>query len=239
MFPRLRIITELTHASNMRFMQFDADDQYALQQSKYEKKERKRGSSMPYMFRLPFAQGGVFSANMLDRLLYQAHVKKLCSGFYSFKITSDDLWIGTYGRLYQKLCASVADIPIGIYRTMLMDTEAKLRVPKDNMEGLRKISKVNISDMVYCKMQKLGIPIEDYEYDEKLGTISYVIINPSLDITLEAGDIVYVIKSPVSEDATNHQCTDPRRGLQRQKFNLQTPLLNVTSKEKLKREEES
>ncbi|VDN00573.1 unnamed protein product, partial [Onchocerca ochengi] len=37
MFPRLRIITELTHASNMRFMQFDADDQYALQQSKYEK----------------------------------------------------------------------------------------------------------------------------------------------------------------------------------------------------------
>lgn len=30
---------------------------------------------MPYMFRLPFAQGGVFSANMLDRLLYQAHVK--------------------------------------------------------------------------------------------------------------------------------------------------------------------
>lgn len=30
---------------------------------------------MPFMFRLPFAQGGVFSANMLDRLLYQAVVK--------------------------------------------------------------------------------------------------------------------------------------------------------------------
>lgn len=37
MFPKLRLITELTHSSNMRFMQFDADDQYALQQSKYEK----------------------------------------------------------------------------------------------------------------------------------------------------------------------------------------------------------
>lgn len=31
------------------------------------------------------------------------------------------------------------------------------------------------------------------EYDEKLGAISYVIINPSLDTTLEAGDIVCVI----------------------------------------------
>lgn len=34
-------------------------------------KERKRGSNMPFMFRLPFAQGGVFSANMMDRILYQ------------------------------------------------------------------------------------------------------------------------------------------------------------------------
>ncbi|VDN44355.1 unnamed protein product [Gongylonema pulchrum] len=100
-------------------------------------KERKRGSSMPYMFRLPFAQGGVFSANMLDRLLYQAHVKDYVVDFIrlllgidhsrgsgylaSFKITTDDLWIRTYGRLYQKLCGSVADIPIGIYRTMQMD----------------------------------------------------------------------------------------------------------------------
>ena len=37
MFPNLRIITELSHASNMRFMQFDAYDKYALQQSKFEK----------------------------------------------------------------------------------------------------------------------------------------------------------------------------------------------------------
>ncbi|EJD75354.1 CBR-SLO-2 protein [Loa loa] len=255
MFPRLRIITELTHASNMRFMQFDPDDRYALQQSKYEKKERNRGSSMPYMFRLPFAQGGVFSANMLDRLLYQAHVKNYVVDFIrlllgidqskgsgyltSFKITSDDLWIGTYGRLYQKLCASVADIPIGIYRTMQMDSEVKLEVSKDDMERSRKSNKMNVSDLVHCTMQKLGIPRENYEYDAKLGTISYVIINPSLDITLEAGDIVYVIKAPISEDAANQQRTDPRRGLQRQKFSLQTPSYNVISEEEPKKEEES
>ncbi|KAG8132767.1 hypothetical protein E2320_010590 [Naja naja] len=57
------------------------------------------------MFRLPFAAGRVFSISMLDTLLYQ------------MKITEDDLWIRTYARLYQKLCSSTGDIPIGIYRT--------------------------------------------------------------------------------------------------------------------------
>ena len=33
------------------------------------------------------------------------------------------MWIKSYGRLYQKLCASVGDIPIGIYRTKAMDNQ--------------------------------------------------------------------------------------------------------------------
>ena len=33
------------------------------------------------------------------------------------KISEEDLWIRTYGRLFQKLCSSSAEIPIGIYRT--------------------------------------------------------------------------------------------------------------------------
>lgn len=43
------------------------------------------------------------------------------------KITEEDLWIRTYGRLFQKLCSSSAEIPIGIYRTeshMFSNTEA-------------------------------------------------------------------------------------------------------------------
>lgn len=36
---------------------------------------------------------------------------------FQMKITEEDLWIRTYGRLYQKLCSSTGDIPIGIYRT--------------------------------------------------------------------------------------------------------------------------
>lgn len=45
------------------------------------------------------------------------------------KITEEDLWIRTYGRLFQKLCSSSAEIPIGIYRTeshMFSNSEASL-----------------------------------------------------------------------------------------------------------------
>lgn len=38
-------------------------------------REKERGSHISYMFRLPFAAGSVFSASMLDTLLYQAFVK--------------------------------------------------------------------------------------------------------------------------------------------------------------------
>lgn len=37
MFPSVRIITELSQSSNMRFMQFRASDTYALHLSKMEK----------------------------------------------------------------------------------------------------------------------------------------------------------------------------------------------------------
>lgn len=44
---------------------------------------------------------------------------------FQMKITEADLWIGTYGRLFQKLCSSSAEIPIGVYRTQshLFSTE--------------------------------------------------------------------------------------------------------------------
>ncbi|XP_069772372.1 potassium channel subfamily T member 1 [Narcine bancroftii] len=135
LFPSLSIVTELTHPSNMRFMQFRAKDCYSLALSKLEKKEREKGSNLAFMFRLPFAAGRVFSISMLDTLLYQSFVKDYMipiarlllgldttpgSGYLcAMKITEDDLWIRTYGRLFQKLCSSSAEIPVGIYRTEL------------------------------------------------------------------------------------------------------------------------
>ncbi|XP_068167977.1 potassium channel subfamily T member 1 [Antennarius striatus] len=150
LFPSLSIITELTHPSNMRFMQFRAKDCYSLALSKLEKIERDKGSNLAFMFRLPFAAGRVFSISMLDTLLYQSFVKDYMiaiarlllgldttpgSGYLcALKITEEDLWIRTYGRLFQKLCSSSAEIPIGIYRTeshMFSTSESQMSI---NME---------------------------------------------------------------------------------------------------------
>ncbi|XP_059403592.1 potassium channel subfamily T member 1-like isoform X3 [Carassius carassius] len=159
LFPSLSIITELTHPSNMRFMQFRAKDCYSLALSKLEKIERDKGSNLAFMFRLPFAAGRVFSISMLDTLLYQSFVKDYMiliarlllgldttpgSGYLcAMKVTEEDLWIRTYGRLFQKLCSSSAEIPIGIYRTeshMFSSSESQVSVedsedPRDRRES--------------------------------------------------------------------------------------------------------
>uniref|UniRef100_A0AAY4CKU5 RCK N-terminal domain-containing protein n=1 Tax=Denticeps clupeoides TaxID=299321 RepID=A0AAY4CKU5_9TELE len=156
LFPSLSIITELTHPSNMRFMQFRAKDCYSLALSKLEKIERDKGSNLAFMFRLPFAAGRVFSISMLDTLLYQSFVKDYMiaiarlllgldttpgSGYLcAIKVTEEDLWIRTYGRLFQKLCSSSAEIPIGIYRTeshMFSSSESQVSINVDDCDDTR------------------------------------------------------------------------------------------------------
>ncbi|XP_037401942.1 potassium channel subfamily T member 2 isoform X6 [Pygocentrus nattereri] len=150
LFPSLSIITELTHPSNMRFMQFRAKDCYSLALSKLEKKERDKGSNLAFMFRLPFAAGRVFSISMLDTLLYQCFVKDYMipitrlllgldttpgSGYLcAMRVCESDLWIRTYGRLFQKLCSTSSEIPIGIYRTeshMFLPSESQYSVSSE------------------------------------------------------------------------------------------------------------
>ncbi|NXX94415.1 KCNT2 protein, partial [Centropus bengalensis] len=158
LFSSLSIITELTHPANMRFMQFRAKDCYSLALSKLEKKEREKGSNLAFMFRLPFAAGRVFSISMLDTLLYQSFVKDYMisitrlllgldttpgSGFLcSMKITEEDLWIRTYARLYQKICSSTGDIPIGVYRTesqKLTTSESEISINVEEWEDVKDI----------------------------------------------------------------------------------------------------
>uniref|UniRef100_A0A8C9UBA7 Potassium sodium-activated channel subfamily T member 2 n=1 Tax=Scleropages formosus TaxID=113540 RepID=A0A8C9UBA7_SCLFO len=159
LFSNLNIITELTHPANMRFMQFKAKDCFSLALSKLEKKEREKGSNLAFMFRLPFAAGRVFSISMLDTLLYQSFVKDYMipitrlllglettpgSGFLcAMKIAEEDLWIRTYGRLYQKLCSSSGDIPIGIYRTdsqKAAPSASQISVNVDECEDAKELS---------------------------------------------------------------------------------------------------
>uniref|UniRef100_A0AAG5DBM0 RCK N-terminal domain-containing protein n=1 Tax=Anopheles atroparvus TaxID=41427 RepID=A0AAG5DBM0_ANOAO len=224
-FPSIRSITELSQSSNMRFMQFRAHDKYALHLSKMEKREKERGSHISYMFRLPFAAGNVFSASMLDTLLYQAFVKDYVitfvrlllgidqapgSGFLtSMKITKDDMWIRTYGRLYQKLCSTTCEIPIGIYRTQ--DTSnADTSHYSINMADeardnhVQQIERAEIANLVRSRMESLNLPTIDYDdVSEKRNHLSYVIINPSCDLKLEEGDIIYLVRpSPFSAQKT-------------------------------------
>ncbi|XP_033234586.1 potassium channel subfamily T member 2 isoform X14 [Drosophila pseudoobscura] len=313
-FPSIKSITELSQSSNMRFMQFRAHDKYALHLSKMEKREKERGSHISYMFRLPFAAGAVFSASMLDTLLYQAFVKDYVitfvrlllgidqapgSGFLtSMRITKEDMWIRTYGRLYQKLCSTTCEIPIGIYRTQdtsNADTSHVSNSPvdrwgpfsafgrhcvrlrpsydeetgtpdstKDSTEMLRgvtyrppssatggasspsfrapsqpqqrqrsvnclggcserkgssysinladeakdnhaqQIERAEIANLVRSRMESLNLPTNDYDdVSEKRNHLSYVIINPSCDLKLEEGDLIYLVRpSPFSAQKT-------------------------------------
>ncbi|XP_077299900.1 slowpoke 2 [Arctopsyche grandis] len=224
-FPSIRSITELSQSSNMRFMQFRANDKYALHLSKMEKCEKERGSHISYMFRLPFAAGSVFSASMLDTLLYQAFVKDYVitfvrlllgvdqapgSGFLtSMKITKNDMWIRTYGRLYQKLCSTTCEIPIGIYRTQ-DTTNADTANYAQGMGNearenhVQQIERAEIANLVRSRMESLNLPTTDYDdASEKRNSLSYVIINPSCDLKLEEGDIIYLVRpSPFSAQKT-------------------------------------
>ncbi|XP_038063819.1 potassium channel subfamily T member 1-like [Patiria miniata] len=216
LFPHVSIITELTHPSNMRFMQFRAKDVYALKMADKQKKERQKGSNIAYMFRLPFSAGNVFSASMLDTLLYQSYVKNYMISFTrlllgidqapgsgylcELRITAEDMWIRTFGRLYQKLCSTTHEIPIGVYRTHSQsDNKSELSVTiedDDNSSLGQSEERKEIASIIRMKMKKLDLPAEEYdsEVSDKRNKLSYVLINPSFELKLEMDDIIFIIK---------------------------------------------
>ncbi|CAG5135350.1 unnamed protein product, partial [Candidula unifasciata] len=140
LFPHVNIITEVNEASNMRFMHFKAKDTYMLKIHKLEKRLKEQAvTHLPYMFRLPFAAGQVFSSSMLDRLLYQTFVKgylicfvrlllgidagKNSGHLSSVRIRRATLsQFPTYGDLYQGLSSTTGEIPIAIFRTEIQSS---------------------------------------------------------------------------------------------------------------------
>lgn len=148
----------------------------------------KDANTHAYKYRLPFAAGNVFSASMLDTLLYQAFVKDYMitmvrlllgidqapgSGFLSsMRITRDDLWIRTYGRLYQRLCSTTCEIPLGIYRTEPLESQrheslsfAAFASQQASYEhASEELERQEITNMVKNRLKDLGMP--DSEYGE-------------------------------------------------------------------------
>ncbi|GIY36358.1 potassium channel subfamily T member 1 [Caerostris extrusa] len=90
------------------------------------------------------------------------------SGFLSsMKITKEDMWIRTYGRLYQKLCSSTCEIPIGIYRTQMAGPCEASTVSLELADSERNritsdIERQEISNLVKNRMNDLRLPTEDY-----------------------------------------------------------------------------
>lgn len=87
--------------------------------------------------------------------------------FLKKKITQQDNWIRTYGRLYQSLCSTTHEIPIGIYRTdKITNIDTEIAVNKSiSSHNVNKnmITSTNqeIERIVRTRMDALGIN-EDY-----------------------------------------------------------------------------
>lgn len=172
----------------------------------YNKSIGKDINSHSYKYRLPFAAGNVFSASMLDTLLYQAFVKDYMitmvrlllgidqapgSGFLSsMRISKEDLWIRTYGRLYQRLCSTTCEIPLGIYRTEPLEmqrhtaplnafTSASQQASYE--QATEELERQEISNMVKNRLQDLGMLVSDYgEFcASNSGPVSQVLLSPS------------------------------------------------------------
>lgn len=59
----------------------------------------------------------------------------------------------------------------------------------------QQIERAEIANLVRSRMESLNLPTVDYDdVSEKRNSLSYVIINPSCDLKLEEGDIMYVYK---------------------------------------------
>lgn len=169
-----------------------ARDRVALRRlhlQRYSKRAGKDINSHAYKYRLPFAAGNVFSASMLDTLLYQAFVKDYMitmvrlllgidqapgSGFLSsMKITREDLWIRTYGRLYQRLCSTSCEIPLGIYRTEPLESKrsqsdcgiafgAFVSQQASYEHATEELERIEITNMVRNRLEDLGMLVSDY-----------------------------------------------------------------------------
>ncbi|XP_059158218.1 potassium channel subfamily T member 2-like isoform X3 [Physella acuta] len=138
LFPNTYVVTELSQASNMRFMQFSAQDVYSQKASRLEQKLKDTlTTNLNQIFRLPFAAGQVFSASMLDTLLYQTFVKGYLISFVRLLLGIDAeegsghlssirvkratvQKFPVYGDLYDGLCSATGEIPFAIYRTEKM-----------------------------------------------------------------------------------------------------------------------
>ncbi|PKU32007.1 potassium channel subfamily t member 1 [Limosa lapponica baueri] len=193
LFPSLSIITELTHPSNMRFMQFRAKDSYSLALSKLEKSQ--------------------ISINVEDCEdtkdvkehwgIKTSHHRNSCSSDQSehpLLRRKSMQWARRLSRKGNKHSSKTAEW-----------------ISQQRLSLYRRSERQELSELVKNRMKHLGLPTTGYEdvanltasdvmnrvnlgylqdeMNDHQNTLSYVLINPPPDTRLELNDIVYLIRS--------------------------------------------
>ncbi|XP_060085126.1 potassium channel subfamily T member 1-like [Ylistrum balloti] len=205
LFPFTNVITELSQASNIRFINSRNSDTQTLPVAKLERRlKEKMSSTLPNLFHQHFAAGKVFSVSLLDSMLYQTFVKRYLINFVRLLIgietennagylssirvngTASSTYT-TFGELYYGLASSSGNIPLAIYRT---EKPLKTAEPKFKTNTRR------TNDYVHGRLKSLGMDTDAYVLglDQERDTdISYVIPNPTPETKLLDGDVVYVL----------------------------------------------
>lgn len=79
------------------------------------------------------------------------------SNWLQMKITKEDMWIRTYGRLYQKLCSTTCEIPIGIYRTQDTTTTGSPQVSWHDFWTLFLTARSHFALIQFCNILSLTL----------------------------------------------------------------------------------
>lgn len=90
------------------------------------------------------------------------------------------------------MCSTTYDIPIGIYRTdpIPRDKDGNKETSQFNvMKKIMRATNGEIEKIVQTRMEQLGIT-DAYSSSDETNEFSYVIINPSYDLTLKTGDVM-------------------------------------------------
>lgn len=83
----------------------------------------------------------------------------MCHFTFQMNITEEDLCIQTYGRLYQTLCSTTGDIPIGIYRTEYQTLELpEVTLPSVNTQGSNCLSFIKSYVSFFYISHRLRVP---------------------------------------------------------------------------------
>ncbi|XP_074607442.1 potassium channel subfamily T member 2-like isoform X1 [Acropora palmata] len=237
-FPRATLIVELTHASNMRFMKFNADislppdlrsesmssfKSRSLRESVKKRIREQNRDHLNYMFREPFAAGHVFSMSMLDTLLYQAFVKKYMIHLVRLLLGCEQASGSGYLSSLKITEGSIWLATYGRLFQKLCSTTCAIPIglyrthlpEEDFVDASSKGKKKEVRDIsgiIENRMKTLNI-IGTPDMRQRPGK-SFVIVNPPPEFELKLEDVIYLIRPCNTQTESEEEQEEPMQPLE-------------------------